>query len=199
MSPGTSLYRGLSCTRYGDEPRCAAAWGGAVQTLPRSALEEKVRDIVGLYLNPPDRAWYCVWTKRARSALDRTAPILPLRPETAGTSDARLQTQWHHDSVRCLQHSERQSHRHLPATPRQAEFVKFLNHLEQQFPRIRKSISLWTTTAPIRAPRCSADRRTKRFHFHFTPPQFLAEPGRTVLALITGRMIRRGTFHSARS
>ena len=44
-------------------------------------FEEKVREIVGLYLNPPDRALVlCVDEKSQIQALDRTAPILPLRP-----------------------------------------------------------------------------------------------------------------------
>jgi DNA-binding CsgD family transcriptional regulator len=44
-------------------------------------FEQKVRDVVGLYLNPPDRALIlCVDEKSQIQALDRTAPILPLRP-----------------------------------------------------------------------------------------------------------------------
>src|SRR5260370_25947514 len=47
-------------------------------------FEEKVRDIVGLYLNPPERALVlCVDEKSQIQALDRTAPILPLRPGLA--------------------------------------------------------------------------------------------------------------------
>jgi hypothetical protein len=50
---------------------------------------EKVRDIVGLYLNPPDRALVlCVDEKSQIQALDRSAPILPLQPGAAGTSAA---------------------------------------------------------------------------------------------------------------
>ena len=42
---------------------------------------EKVRDIVGLYLNPPQRALVlCVDEKSQIQALDRTAPLLPMRP-----------------------------------------------------------------------------------------------------------------------
>jgi hypothetical protein len=49
------------------------------QTIPQ--FEAKVRDIVGLYLDPPDRALVlCVDEKSQIQALDRTAPILPLRP-----------------------------------------------------------------------------------------------------------------------
>src|SRR5215207_5624212 len=44
-------------------------------------LEAKVRDVVGLYLNPPDKAVVlCVDEKSQVQALDRTAPILPMRP-----------------------------------------------------------------------------------------------------------------------
>ena len=44
-------------------------------------FEEKIRDVVGLYLNPPDRALVlCVDEKSPKQALDRTAPLLPLRP-----------------------------------------------------------------------------------------------------------------------
>ena len=44
-------------------------------------FEEKVRDVVGLYLNPPDRALVlCVDEKSQIQALDRTAPILPFGP-----------------------------------------------------------------------------------------------------------------------
>src|ERR1700732_1544003 len=44
-------------------------------------FEEKVRDIVGLYLNPPERALVlCVDEKSQIQALDRTSPLLPMRP-----------------------------------------------------------------------------------------------------------------------
>src|SRR5512135_2215377 len=61
-------------------------------------LEAKVRDVVGLYLNPPDTAVVlCVDEKSQVQALDRTAPILPLRPglprsrrtTTSGTAPRR--------------------------------------------------------------------------------------------------------------
>ena len=44
-------------------------------------LEAKVRDVVGLYLNPPEKAVVlCVDEKSQIQSLDRTAPILPMRP-----------------------------------------------------------------------------------------------------------------------
>ena len=53
---------------------------------------EKVRDIVGLYLNPPERAVVlCVDEKSQIQALDRTEPILPMLPGHPRTRDPRLQ------------------------------------------------------------------------------------------------------------
>jgi hypothetical protein len=61
--------------------RCAATSGGAVQLSNDPRFEEKVRDIIGLCLNPPEPALVlCVDEKSQIQALDRTAPILPLRP-----------------------------------------------------------------------------------------------------------------------
>src|SRR6266581_2286079 len=60
---------------------------------PDPQFIDKVRDIVGLYLNPPDAAVVlCVDEKPQIEALDRTAPVLPLRP---GTPERRT-----HDYVR---------------------------------------------------------------------------------------------------
>ena len=59
---------------------------------------DKVRDLVGLYLNPPDRALVlCVDEKSQIQALDRTAPLLPMRP--GQIEQPRLQTPRHHQPV----------------------------------------------------------------------------------------------------
>ena len=66
-------------------------------------LIEKVRDIVGLYLNPPERALVlCADEKSQIQALDRTQPILPMRPGqpngartiTSGTAPPRCLRRW---------------------------------------------------------------------------------------------------------
>jgi transposase len=68
---------------------------------------DKVRDIVGLYLNPPDRALVlCVDEKSQIQALDRTAPTAPApRPDRA--PEPRLQTPWHHQAVRRFRRGQR--------------------------------------------------------------------------------------------
>ena len=52
-------------------------------------FEDKVRDVVGLYLNPPERALVLSVDEKSQiQALDRTAPILPLRPGNPGAANA---------------------------------------------------------------------------------------------------------------
>src|SRR5450432_1268866 len=61
---------------------------------------EKVRDIVGLYLNPPAHALVlCVDEKSQIQALNRTQPVLPMGFGIRGRHHARLCTPWHHDLV----------------------------------------------------------------------------------------------------
>src|SRR3954447_15657385 len=64
---------------FGLQPHCQDAWKLSKDPL----FIEKVRDVVGLYLNPPERAVVlCVDEKSQIQALDRTAPILPMLPAT---------------------------------------------------------------------------------------------------------------------
>jgi transposase len=65
------------------------------------ALDAKIRDVVGLYLNPPEKAVVvCIDEKSQIQALDRTAPILPIRLGLPGEGDPRLRPPRHHHPVR---------------------------------------------------------------------------------------------------
>lgn len=164
-------------------------------------FEEKVRDIVGLYLSPPDRALVlCVDEKSQIQALDRTAPILPLRPglperqthdyKRNGTTTLFAAFNILNGKVigTCLP-------RH-----RSREFIKFLNHLEKELPadqEIHLILDNYCTHKSKAVQRWLKPKKRKRFHFHFTPTSssWLNQVER-FFALITGRMIRRGTFHT---
>ena len=62
---------------------------------------EKVRYIVGLYLSPAERAVVlCVDEKSQVQALDRTQPLLPMRPGQSETAHPRLQAEWNDIVVR---------------------------------------------------------------------------------------------------
>ena len=83
---------------------------------------EKVRDIVGLYLAPPDRALVlCVDEKSQIQALDRSQPLLPMRPGQAERVQPRLQAPRHDLSLRGPRHRHGRDHRQMfpaPSGPR---------------------------------------------------------------------------------
>src|SRR5689334_5792481 len=144
-------------------------------------FEEKVRDIVGLYLNPPDRALVlCVDEKSQIQALDRTAPILPLRP---GLPERQTHDYKRHGTTTLFAAFNILNGKVLGSClPRHRgkEFLKFLNQLEKQCPRIWMCISSWTTTVLIRAlPSSVGSSRRNGSGSTFTSPrqQFLAQSG----------------------
>ena len=165
-------------------------------------FEEKVRDIVALYLNPPDRALVlCVDEKSQIQALDRTAPILPLRP---GLPERQTHDYKRHGTTTLFAAFDilngnvigtcQQRHR-------SREFARFLNQLEKQLPadqEVHLIMDNYCTHKSGQVQRWLKPKKRKRFHFHFTPTSssWLNQVER-FFALITGRMIRRGTFHSA--
>ena len=79
-------------------------------------FEEKLVDVVGLYLNPPENAIVlCMDEKSQIQALDRTQPSLPIKPGQGRDDDPRLQAQRHHDAVRCAGRAHRLGDRPVPA------------------------------------------------------------------------------------
>ena len=164
-------------------------------------FEEKVRDIVGLYLNPPDRALVlCVDEKSQIQALDRTAPILPLRP---GLPERQTHDYKRHGTTTLFAAFNILNGKVIGTCQqrhRSREFIKFLNHLETQLPadqEVHLIMDNYCTHKSVEVQRWLKPKKRKRFHFHFTPTSssWLNQVER-FFALITGRMIRRGTFHS---
>jgi transposase len=171
------------------------------QLSPDPQLIEKVRDIVGLYMNPPEHALvYCVDEKSQIQALDRTQPRLPLRPGQVerGTHDYKR-----HGTTSLFAALELKTNRiigQLHRRHRSQEFRQFLDIIEANVPAeldIHIVLDNYGThkTAIIR--KWFAKR--PRFHFHFTPTYGswinLVERW---FAEITNRRIRRGVFRSVK-
>jgi transposase len=162
---------------------------------------EKVRDVVGLYLNPPDRAVVlCVDEKSQVQALDRTQPLLPMTPGQAerGTHDyvrhgtTSLFAALNVATGRVVGHCHR---RH-----RQQEFVKFLERIDAAIPpeegvTVHLVMDNYGTHKTPRVKRWLA--RHPRFVVHFTPTSasWLNQVER-FFAAITEKRIRRGAFRS---
>src|SRR6266576_1446791 len=166
-------------------------------------FEEKVRDIAGLYLDPPERALVlCVDEKSQIQALDRTAPILPLRP---GLPERQTHDYKRHGTTTLFAAFNILNGKVIGTCQerhRSREFIRFLNHLERELPgeqEIHLIMDNYCTHKSAEVQLWLKPKRRSRFHFHFTPTSssWLNQVER-FFALITGRMIRRGTFHSAR-
>ena len=164
-------------------------------------FEEKVRDIVGLYLDPPDRALVlCVDEKSQIQALDRTAPILPLRP---GLPERQTHDYKRHGTTTLFAAFNILNGKVIGSClPRHRgkEFLKFLNQVEKEVPsdlEVHIVLDNYSTPKSAAVQRWLKPRRRRRFHFHFTPTSssWLNQVER-FFGLITERMIRRGTFHS---
>src|SRR6202163_1562644 len=164
-------------------------------------FDEKVRDVVGLYLNPPDRALVlCVDEKSQIQALDRTAPILPLRP---GLPERQTHDYKRHGTTTLFAAFNILNGKVIGSClPRHRgkEFLKFLNQLENEVPQdidVHLILDNYSTHKSAAVQNWLKPKRRRRFHFHFTPTSssWLNQVERW-FGLITDKMIRRGTFHS---
>lgn len=164
-------------------------------------FEEKVRDVVGLYLDPPDRALVlCVDEKSQIQALDRTAPTLALRP---GLPERQTHDYKRHGTTTLFAAFNMLNGKvigHCLTRHRGREFVKFLRQVEKEVPpelEVHLIVDNYRTHKSVEVQRWLGSRKHRRFHFHFTPTSssWLNQVERW-FGLITQRMIRRGTFRS---
>lgn len=160
---------------------------------------EKLRDVVGLYLNPPAKAVvFCVDEKSGIQALDRTRPVLPLRP---GVPERQT-----HDYVRHGTTTLYAALRVLDGVVigecrrrhRSREFVAFLRRLDRATPRRQQLHVILDNLSAHKSPpvrRWLARHPRVQFHFVPTSSSWLNLVERWFLE-ITRRRIRRGTFTS---
>jgi transposase len=162
---------------------------------------EKVRDIVGLYLNPPDHAMVlCVDEKTQVQALNRTQPMLPM-----GLGYVEGVT---HDYVRhgtttlfaALDVANGQVITQCKARHRHQEFLAFLRHIDASVPKdleVHLVIDNYATHKHAKVKAWLAKR--PRYHIHYTPTyaSWLNQVERW-FGIITQQAIRRGSFSSVK-
>jgi len=182
---------------FGLKPHLQETW--KLSTDPQ--FIEKVRDIVGLYMDPPDHALVlCVDEKSQIQALDRTAPCLPLLP----TTPARRS----HDYVRngtaslfaALNLATGQVISSMHQRHRHQEFLKFLKTIDAATPA---GLDLHLVCDNYATHKTPAIRnwliRHPRFHLHFTPTSSswlnLVERW---FAELTSRKLRRSSHRSVK-
>lgn len=168
---------------------------------PDPQLIEKVRDIVGLYMDPPEHAVvFCVDEKSQIQALDRTQPMLPMRP---GQLERRTHDYKRHGTTSLFAALELKTSRvigQLHRRHRSQEFRRFLDAIEANVPPdldVHIVLDNYGTHKTDIIRKWFAKR--PRFHVHFTPTygSWLNLVERW-FAEITNKRIRRGIFRSVR-
>lgn len=162
---------------------------------------EKVRDIVGLYLDPPHMAMVlCVDEKSQIHALDRTKPMLPLAPGIPRATNPRLQASRHYHAVRRAGHRHGQGIGETHQRHRSSEFLQFLRTIEDGVPPVLDVHLVMDNYGTHKTPAIKNWLiRHPRFHIHFTPTSasWLNQVERW-FATLTERCVRRGTHRSTR-
>jgi len=165
------------------------------------AFEEKLHDVVGLYISPPENAVvFCVDEKSSIQALDRTQPGLPIKPGRCGTMThdykrhgtstlfAALNTLTGEVIGEC-----KQRHTHK-------EFLSFLKAVEKQTSKELELHLIVDNYATHKHTKVNAWlKRNKRVHLHFIPTSSswlnLVE---RFFGLLTEKQLRRGVFTSVK-
>jgi transposase len=164
-------------------------------------LVEKVRDIVGLYLSPPENAAvFCVDEKTAVQALERSQPLLPLQPRQP---ERRSHDYFRHGSLdlfAALNVATGEVIGRVKARHRSAEFVQFLAAIEEQVPKYLAVHVVLDNLSTHKTPRVRRWlQRHPRFALHFTPTHasWLNQVERWFAGL-TDQQLRRGSHRSKR-
>jgi transposase len=162
---------------------------------------EKVRDIVGLYLNPPDKALVlCVDEKSQIQALDRSQPVLPMRP---GQAERRTHDYTRHGTTTLFAALDIQSGKvigEFHQRHRSVEFRKFLNTIEASVPADLDVHVVMDNYGTHKSPIIRRWLiRNPRFHIHYTPTgtSWINQVERW-FATLTEKQIRRGVHRSVR-
>ena len=162
---------------------------------------DKVRDIVGLYLDPPDRALVlCVDEKSQIQALDRTQPVLPMRP---GQVERRSHDYTRHGTTTlfaALNAKSGQVIGEFHQRHRAREFRQFLETIDAAVPRPLDLHLIVDNASTHKTPLIHRWlMRHPRFHIHFTPTgsSWINLVERWFAAL-TEKQLRRGVHRSTR-
>jgi transposase len=160
---------------------------------------DKVKDVVGLYLDPPANALVlCVDEKTQVQALERSQPVLPMRP---GRPERRTHDYYRHGTLSLFAALEVATGRVISSTKpkhRSAEFLSFLRQVEKEVPAGLDIHAVLDNYATHKTDAVESWlRKHPRWHMHFIPTHssWLNQVERFFAKIATER-IRRGVFRS---
>jgi len=182
---------------FGLQPHRQDAWKLSKDPL----FIDKVRDVVGLYLDPPERAVVlCVDEKSQIQALDRTAPILPMLPGTPQRATHDYKRSGTSSLYAALDITTGKVIGSLHARHRAIEFKKFLKTIDREVPDDLDVHVILDNASTHKTPAIKRWLAAHpRFHLHFTPTSSswlnLVERW---FAELTTKKLKRGTHRSVR-
>jgi len=160
---------------------------------------DKLRDVVGLYMNPPEKALVlCVDEKCQIQALERTQPGLPMKPRRCGTFTHDYRRHGTTTLFAALNVLDGKVIGDCMPLHRHQEFIRFLKRIDQETPAGLNLHIIVDNYSAHKHPRVrSWLKRHPRFQMHFTPTSSswlnLVERW---FAYLTQKRIRRGSFHN---
>ena len=166
---------------------------------PDPQFIDKVRDVVGMYLNPPDAAVvFCVDEKTQIQALDRTAPIFPMMPGVPQRQTHDYQRNGTTNLYAALDVASGHVITNMTPRHRAIEFRSFLNLINRNVPNNLDVHVVLDNVSSHKTPEIQRWlQRHPRFTFHFTPTYSswmnLVERW---FSELTTKWIRRGTHRS---
>jgi transposase len=161
-------------------------------------LEAKVSDIVGLYLNPPEKALVLSVDEKSQiQALDRTQPLLPLKPHQV---ERRTHDYKRHGITTLFAALDVASGKVTGACypmHRAEEFLAFLKLLVRTYPKRHLHLIVDNASSHKTPEVQEWLRKHRRIHLHFTPTgSSWLNQVETWFSILSRRAIRRGVFHS---
>jgi transposase len=163
------------------------------------AFAEKLREIVGLYVDPPAHAVVLSVDEKSQiQALDRTQPGLPIKPGRLGTMTHDYKRHGTTTLFAALNVLEGTLIGRCMARHRHQEFIRFLNAIERAVPAGKVIHVILDNYATHKHPKVKAWlARHPRFVFHFTPTSgSWLNAVETFFAKLTRRRLKRGVFRS---
>jgi len=160
---------------------------------------EKLRDIVGLYLSPPEHAIVLSCDEKSQiQALDRTQPSLPMKVGRCGTMTHDYQRHGTTSLFAAMNVLDGTIISQCHARHRHQEWLKFLKLIKSQMPADRQVHLICDNYATHKHPKVQAwAASNRRFHFHFTPT------GASWLNMVerffrdlSEKAIKRGSFYN---
>jgi transposase len=171
---GLAAKHGISHTTVGEIWRAFGLkpWRtDSFKVSPDPDLVEKIRDLVGLYMNPPvNAAVFAIDEKPQIQALDRTAPTLPMLPTTPARATHDYERNGTCDLFAALEIATGKVITDIRARHTSADFIAFLNKVNRNVPA---ELDVHVILDNLSAHKTPAVHkwllRHRRFHLHFTP------------------------------